>query len=164
MSCSALGQVEEVAVAVAGRAGREAVESRGHARRRRRAGRARVPSSKKQRHCGSSGTQVEVVAQLAAGLGEDAARARAGTVRMVGPMSKRKPSSSSTAALPPSQAFFSKSDDLVAARRQRAGRRQPAQAAADDADLTRMTVTASATALVSSLRTRAPVEIAAGRR
>ena len=35
-----------------------------------------------------------------------------GTVRIVGPMSKRKPPSDSTAALPPSQPFFSNSTTL----------------------------------------------------
>ena len=52
-------------------------------------------------------------------------------VRMVGPMSKRKPASSSTAALPPSHGTLLEQHDRVAAGRQRAGRRQPAQAAAD---------------------------------
>ena len=138
MSCSRSDKAEELAVAL-GRpgAGGERVERRGHRARRRRRGRASLPSAKKHRHCGSSADEVEVVVEVAAGLGEDAAQHRRAWSGWSAPCRSGSRPRSSTAALPPSQAFFSKSDDLVAARRQRAGRRQAAEPAADHADAIR---------------------------
>ena len=54
-----------------------------------------------------------------------------GTVRMVGPMSKRKPPSCSTAALPPTQPFLSNSDRAMTARGEHAGGGKAAEPAAD---------------------------------
>ena len=65
-------------------------------------------SSKKQRHCGSSGSSSSssCMARPASANTRSSTRGR---VRMVGPMSKRQPSCSSTAALPPSHALASNS-------------------------------------------------------
>ena len=54
-----------------------------------------------------------------------------GTVRMVGPMSKRKPPSCSTAALPPTQPFLSNTDRAMTARGEHAGGGKAAEPAAD---------------------------------
>src|SRR4051794_8042094 len=66
----------------------------------------REPSSKKQRHCGSSWTRSSRCSSVSPASAKMRRRTR-GSVRMVGPMSKRKPCSSKSAALPPYQGFLS---------------------------------------------------------
>ena len=127
------GDFLEALVAVARRgAGREAVHSAAMASTFSCRS-MREPSSKKQRHCGSSRHEVEIVVQVAPGFGEDALEhARHGE--------DRRPHVEAEAAFVQHRRLAAEpgvlvvEGDPVAARRADAGGRQSPEPAADDRD------------------------------
>ena len=157
MSSQPLGEVEEARGSPRPSRRRGEGVERLRPSRRRSACRSSVePSSKNDRHCGSSGIRSSSSSQSRPA----SAKMRRSTDGM---REDRRPHVEAVAVglqdrrLAAQPGVFSKSDDRVAARRQRAGRRQPAQSAADHADPSGLVV-------ASSLSSRRIASDAAGQR